>query len=176
LVRCEEYYEKWKRDPNWCEKCPTAVYYIDKYIELTEKFPALKNLSERAVRPLVSIPLEDKDLPTIADTIAYQINESPLKRVTHKDVEEIIRKVKGKEKAPSQPSVQLKYKGVWDKLEPYYPVDILDAVGSRISGKLTLERWKRLVKSFVASMWEIIHEDRELMIKLFNVWEEKLQG
>jgi len=170
LVRCEEFYEKWKRDPNWCQKCRTAVYYIDKYIELSQKFPVLKNISERAVRPLMSIPLEDKDLPTIATIIAYEHDMG--KKVTIDDVKQIIQKVKGKGKAPSQPArEQPKYKDVWDKLEPYYPLDVLDAVSSRVSGKLTLERWKRLLKSFVASMWEIIHKDRELMIKLLNVWE-----
>jgi len=39
MVRCEEFYEKWKRDPNWCRKCATSVWYINRYIELTESYP-----------------------------------------------------------------------------------------------------------------------------------------
>jgi hypothetical protein len=33
-MRCAEFYEKWKKDPNWCEKSPQAVYQIDHYLEL----------------------------------------------------------------------------------------------------------------------------------------------
>jgi len=170
LVRCEEFYEKWKRDPNWCKKCPTAVFYIDRYIELTQRYPSLRKISEGAARPLLSIPLEDKDFPTIATIITYEHDMG--KKVTADLVKEIIQKVKGKEKAPIQKPEQPKYKDVLDKLEPYYPLDVLDAVGSRVPGKITLKRWKRLLKSFIASMWKIVSQDRELMVKLLKVWEE----
>lgn len=32
-MRCADFYEKWKKDPNWCEKSPDSVREIDHYIE-----------------------------------------------------------------------------------------------------------------------------------------------
>lgn len=53
MTRCEEFYEKWKRDPNWCEKSPVAVSRINRYITVTEVYPIFKNFSERSLRPLL---------------------------------------------------------------------------------------------------------------------------
>jgi len=63
MVRCEEFYEKWKRDPNWCLKSPAAVSRINRYIDLTERCPALRALPEGALRPLLgkkSAPIRQK--------------------------------------------------------------------------------------------------------------------
>lgn len=59
MTRCEEFYEKWKRDPNWCGKCRTEAYRINKYIEVTEKFPVLKRLSATRLRPVLDNRLRD---------------------------------------------------------------------------------------------------------------------
>ena len=59
-MRCEEYYEKWKKDPNWCEKCQSAVSRINNYFDLAgeleskgiPKETTFVGLSEGAARPL----------------------------------------------------------------------------------------------------------------------------
>ncbi len=60
MSRCIEFYEKWQREPNWCEKCPSAVSQINSYIELIEKLEqkgvskefTIVKLPEGAARPL----------------------------------------------------------------------------------------------------------------------------
>ena len=37
MVRCADFYEKWKKDPNWCEKSPDTVDLIDHYLELVDE-------------------------------------------------------------------------------------------------------------------------------------------
>ena len=34
MTRCADFYEKWKKDPNWCEKSPETTRLIDHYLEL----------------------------------------------------------------------------------------------------------------------------------------------
>ena len=36
MVRCADFYEKWKKDPNWCQKSPQTVRLIDFYLELVD--------------------------------------------------------------------------------------------------------------------------------------------
>jgi len=59
MVRCEQFYEKWKRDPNWCMKCASSVWRINQYIEITDRWQKLKKLPERNLRPLFSKKLGD---------------------------------------------------------------------------------------------------------------------
>lgn len=33
-MRCADFYEKWKKDPNWCQKSPDTVREIDHYLSL----------------------------------------------------------------------------------------------------------------------------------------------
>jgi len=48
MVRCADFYEKWKKDPNWCEKSPKAVEQIDHYLSLVEEI-ADKNVDPIAI-------------------------------------------------------------------------------------------------------------------------------
>jgi hypothetical protein len=41
MVRCADFYEKWKRDPNWCEKSPKAVEQIDHYLALVDEIATI---------------------------------------------------------------------------------------------------------------------------------------
>jgi len=41
MVRCAEFYERWKKDPNWCQKSPDTVNQIDHYLGLVNE---LENL------------------------------------------------------------------------------------------------------------------------------------
>jgi len=62
MVRCEEFYERWSVDENWCEKCPEAVREINNYIDFIsrlettygiDKQQAMAGITERAARPLI---------------------------------------------------------------------------------------------------------------------------
>lgn len=62
MTRCEEFYEKWSEDPNWCEKCKRQVDYINNYlgfVDLCEdeydidRTMVQSCFSERASRPLI---------------------------------------------------------------------------------------------------------------------------
>jgi hypothetical protein len=37
MVRCAEFYERWKKDPNWCEKSKGSVSKIDAYLKVCEE-------------------------------------------------------------------------------------------------------------------------------------------
>ena len=59
---CEEFYERWSVDENWCEKCPEAVREINNYIDFIsrlettygiDKQQAMAGITERAARPLI---------------------------------------------------------------------------------------------------------------------------
>jgi len=89
MVRCEEFYEKWKRDPNWCRKCASSVWWINRYIDLTERYPRLKQLSESALRPLLEKRLGDHQ-----KVVAYMLSKEAEKGIelTPKLVKEFIRR------------------------------------------------------------------------------------
>jgi hypothetical protein len=63
MARCIEFYQRWEKDPNWCEKCPDAVRKIDRYMDLLEvmeargvaKADTIVRLPEGAARPLIGI-------------------------------------------------------------------------------------------------------------------------
>ncbi len=38
MGRCKEFYDKWEREPNWCDKCQEAVRQIDNYLNLVKEF------------------------------------------------------------------------------------------------------------------------------------------
>lgn len=88
MTRCEEFYEKWKRDPNWCNKCETSVFRINKYIELVEAYPFLKKVSERALRPLIERSIPHGELEKIINTIEQRLKKR--QRVTTKVVQQLI--------------------------------------------------------------------------------------
>lgn len=84
MSRCVSFYNKWERDPNWCEKCPDSVRKIDKYIDLLETFESkgitreqtIVCLPEGSARPL----LAEKNLEIRAKAISHI--ENTLKRET----------------------------------------------------------------------------------------------
>ena len=75
MVRCEEFYEKWKRDPNWCEKGKTSIFYINKCIELREQFPVLKQFSEGALRPLLTNKINNFQIQEIISQIQKKLDK-----------------------------------------------------------------------------------------------------
>jgi len=117
MVRCEEFYDKWKRVGNFCEKNPNTAGYIDRYLdELLEireiqseilgdsqksndscVAMATDDLTERAVRPLAREKnREVKKLAVIKLTRIVEDNEKNGKkrRITAKEVEQVIKGVR----------------------------------------------------------------------------------
>jgi len=92
MTRCEEFYEKWKRDPNWCNKCKTSVFRINKYIELVDAHPLLRKVSERALRPLTESSVPHGELERIIGEIEQRLQKK--QRVTTDVVQELIGKPK----------------------------------------------------------------------------------
>lgn len=66
-MRCADFYEKWKRDPNWCQKSPDAVRQIDHYLGLVAELethgaePAAiyKKFPEAVAREVLKIKEEE---------------------------------------------------------------------------------------------------------------------
>ena len=54
--RCKEFYDKWEREPNWCEKCDSSASRITAYIDLTSKFQSLRKYKESYFRRVLFKP------------------------------------------------------------------------------------------------------------------------
>jgi len=63
MVRCADFYERWKKDPNWCQKSPDTVNQIDHYLGLVGELEMLgvetvaiyKKFPERVARDILKI-------------------------------------------------------------------------------------------------------------------------
>jgi predicted HNH restriction endonuclease len=53
VTRCAEFYEKWNRDPNWCEKNQRTVEHIDNYIGILNTFEK-RGIAKKLVVPRLS--------------------------------------------------------------------------------------------------------------------------
>jgi hypothetical protein len=114
LVRCDDFYRKWQKAGNFCEKHPDTAelitVYLEKIIPLLEEVAAkseilnngsktmVPQLSERASRPLIS----EKD-PTICKAVMEQIVKKAEEKildgqkpqVTNREVAQIVGEIKG---------------------------------------------------------------------------------
>lgn len=97
MVRCPEFYEKWAKDPNWCEKCKSGVSQINSYLSLLDEFETqgipkkftMVNLSERAARPLFgekNQPIRDKAIEEVATLLraGWHCRVQDVKRILRK--------------------------------------------------------------------------------------------
>jgi len=94
MVHCADFYEKWKKNPNWCNKCPSSVFTIEKYLEMIKKLDdagipegiAYAKITENQVR---KIPKKRMDLyiPEIAELMKGNIIT---KKITDKQLRNII--------------------------------------------------------------------------------------
>ena len=103
MTRCEDFYEKWEKVPNWCEKTKGAVSRINKYFELVEELEAkhninreltFGNLSEGAARPLMKLEgdIKEKTLSVLSEKIkAIEATPETKKwKLQNKDVARLI--------------------------------------------------------------------------------------
>lgn len=116
MSRCVEFYTKWEKDPNWCEKCPSAVRQINSYMELVDEMErrgisrerTIVQLSETAARPIFSIQdenIKEKVISSVQKSLEFKKDTSNGKfksRLQNLDVKHIISSVKKEEVKPSK--------------------------------------------------------------------------
>ena len=83
MTRCEAFYERWQKSPNWCEHTKSSVSRIDAYMRLVDQLEkkgihrelTIGNLSEGAARPITQI--WDEQLKTLVMAeIRVQLKEN----------------------------------------------------------------------------------------------------
>lgn len=117
MVRCDEFYEKWKKAGNFCEKNPRTAAQIDAYLDELEYLNTIASeskdpgasaafaqveLSEGALRPLIS--LKDKNLHKnavfdIVKIVTAMSTECAKKKgksftLTNQAVQQVVQKIK----------------------------------------------------------------------------------
>jgi hypothetical protein len=76
MVRCKDFYEKVRRDGNFCGMTKRALKEVEEYITFLDENPALTGISERAAQPL----MREKDPEVQAkaiETTGRQLNHRP---------------------------------------------------------------------------------------------------
>jgi hypothetical protein len=79
MTRCLEYYDKWEKEPNWCNLCASAVSQINSYIELVNEIEnagadrkfTMVNLPERVARPIYTIKDPKARAETVKNLVEY---------------------------------------------------------------------------------------------------------
>jgi len=127
MVRCVEFYEKWEKAGNFCEKHPETARRIDKYLnEIIEVEEAIKEekphfangpegtppkgreiVAEKALRPLFSEKspeVRKKVIKQIVKKADEKFTSGKKPRVTSNEVKQILAEVKGP--FPSNPPIQ----------------------------------------------------------------------
>ncbi|MCJ7443744.1 MAG: hypothetical protein MUO26_04300 [Methanotrichaceae archaeon] len=113
MVRCDEFYEKWKGAPNFCDKSPTTVDRIEKYLDLfllvqeevakseilnERPLPMGELLTERASRPILNMKDSEKQRKVVQQIVKRAVEQildgksSPI-HVTTPEVIEIVHEV-----------------------------------------------------------------------------------
>jgi len=127
MSRCKEFYQKWERDPNWCEKCRDSVRKINKYIDLLDELESrgiskertIVCLSEGVARPLISIQ-DDAVRATAISHIENALNRKTpnggdyTQKLSMGEVNTIIQKARGCEiTKPQELPTTKKYKVIY---------------------------------------------------------------
>lgn len=105
MSRCLEFYEKWEKTPNWCEKCTSAVKQINSYIELVTELEergidreiTIVRLTEGAARPILTEKnpdIKEKAIESIKKTLESKKEPNSgrfISKISGETVENIIR-------------------------------------------------------------------------------------
>lgn len=132
-MRCEAFYEKWKRCGNFCEKHPDTAEKIDKYLDLVQELAdrgvpeerTMGAITERAARPLLAIQdenIRENAISSVQKAIESKKNPITGKftdKLTSEDVSAIVKKENGS----CAPQLFTSESEEW-----YTPKDIIDAV------------------------------------------------
>jgi hypothetical protein len=114
MVRCDDFYLKWQKAGNFCEKHPRTAEQIDAYLnkilplleELAAESEILNDgstaiapeLSETASRPLISEKdpeIRQKSMEQIVKKAEEKVMDGKKPQVTHREVAQIVAEVKG---------------------------------------------------------------------------------
>jgi len=100
-MRCDEFYDKWRRCGNFCEKHPDTAREIDAIINFLDVEPDLSGLSAKALRPLIREPnpeVRDRAIESVGKSL--ESGKNPVtgkfsnKPPTERDVKQVIEDVK----------------------------------------------------------------------------------
>lgn len=103
MVRCVDFYKKWEKDPNWCEKTKGAVSLINSYLDLVndihgrgiDKEVVYVKFPETSARPVFSI--KDPEIRVkIMNYICSCLNRS--EKISAGDLKNLVSSYEGKEK------------------------------------------------------------------------------
>lgn len=155
MTRCKEFYDKWERDPNWCEKDPSVTSRIDSYFDLLRELkdkgaPDLPKgkIPERAIRPLFAIKDQNHRDKAISHIISALNRQTPnggqyKQKLTTNDVTKIIRKAK-EEIKPTPPIPSAFYSVIYaDPPWEYYFDEVRGAAKNHYQ-TMPLEELKKL--------------------------------
>lgn len=98
-MRCKDFYEKWKRCGNFCEKHPDTAREIDRYLDFIEEYPEISGLAESTVKPLINEQNEEIKQKAITHVEKIAIRETPTggtykKEITGKDIVKALAKAR----------------------------------------------------------------------------------
>lgn len=154
-MRCEAFYERWKKDPNWCEKSPTSVREIDHYLEthallvdmgcdagaVYKMFPAGVALE---VLKINSSAIKDRVLRNAAGMIKRgdKVSKGDIKTwagiETPKNSEDNPREERGKPRSDI-PEISVKIATLYDEWPIDYVMKYPETLACRESGCLLLD-------------------------------------
>ena len=105
-MRCDEFYEKWRKCGNFCEKHPDTAAEIEALLDFVDEINEREDLSDeakaafagtsaRAVRPLIREPnpeIRDKAISHIGKTLTRKTPQGGqyTKHVTERDVSDVL--------------------------------------------------------------------------------------
>jgi hypothetical protein len=102
-MRCIDFYHKWEKDPNWCEKTKGAVTQINSYLDLVSEISSrgidkdiiYAKFPDGAARPVISI--KDPEIRVkVLNYLCSCLNRS--EKVQAGDLKNLISSYEGKEK------------------------------------------------------------------------------
>jgi len=103
-MRCPDFYRKWKKCGNFCEKNPDTARGIEKYLDIILSFPAMSALSERALRPLIrekNPNIRDNALVSIEKALEEGKNPATgqfsKEQITERDISRVLEKIRDRQ-------------------------------------------------------------------------------
>lgn len=137
MTRCREFYDKVKKEGNFCGMSETSLNEVTSYIELINERPAFAGFSEGALRPLIREQNEELK-KTIMDNILELNTEDRLAKYgTEKKMKEALKRYRYIEPE------ETKAKKLWNKAEQMEYTE--DYVKTMLANNVDLEGIIRIV-------------------------------
>jgi hypothetical protein len=109
MTRCKEFFDRWEKEENWCEKCRSSVSEINSYLTLVkglekrgiQKTFAFANFSEGAARPIFregDSDVQDGAFDTLVERLELQQERQKLghvpDKITAKEVTKMVQEAR----------------------------------------------------------------------------------